>query len=74
MIASNFPAKYRTRANAIENAGYYIGAGLASLLVIVIKAFGWRAMYYLMGASGILLGLTMQFFIKKTPEISEPED
>ena len=59
MIASNFPAKYRTRANAIENAGYYIGAGLASLLVIVIKNYGWRSMYYLMGSSGIALGLLM---------------
>lgn len=74
MIASNFPAKYRTRANAIENAGYYIGAGLASLLVIVIKSFGWRAMYYIMGASGICLGLVMSLLIKSPPKVSEPED
>ena len=31
MIASNFPAKYRTRANAIENAGYYIGKDFVKL-------------------------------------------
>jgi hypothetical protein len=74
MIASNFPAKYRTRANAIENAGYYIGAGLASLLVIVIKSFGWRAMYYLMGVSGFGLGLAMSFLIKNNPVVTEPED
>jgi hypothetical protein len=31
-------------------------------------------MYYLMGASGIGLGLIMSFLIKKTPAAIEPED
>lgn len=37
LIASNFPIEFRTTANAIENTGYYIGAGIASFMVLVIK-------------------------------------
>lgn len=36
MIAQNFPLEYRSTANAIQNSGYYIGAGFASFMVIII--------------------------------------
>lgn len=71
MIATNFPPEYRTTANAIENSGYWLGAGFASFMVLIIKSFGWRAMYYTMGSFGIVLGgLTLAFV--KNPVI-QPE-
>ena len=74
MIATNFPPEYRTTANAIENSGYWLGAGLASFMVLIIKNSGWRAMYYTMGSFGIVLGgLTLAFVknpvIKRDPEV-----
>ena len=74
MIATNFPPEYRTTANAIENSGYWLGAGLASFMVLIIKNSGWRAMYYTMGSFGIILGgLTLAFVknpvIKRDPEV-----
>lgn len=37
MIASNFPLKYRSTANSIENCGYWLGNGLASFNVAILK-------------------------------------
>ena len=37
LIASNIPQKYRSTANAIENSGYHIGAGFASVMILIIK-------------------------------------
>jgi sugar phosphate permease len=73
LIASNFPIEQRSTANAIENTGYYIGAGLASLNVITIKQYGWRGMYKLMGTFGILIALACAVFIKN-PSTQSTED
>lgn len=67
MIADNFKPGQRARANAIENTGYYFGGGLASLLVIIIKNYGWRNMYLFLGGAGIFLSFLMQIFIKPSP-------
>ena len=64
LIAANFPPKYRSTANAIENAGYYIGGALASLMCLVIKAFGWRAMYFTAGTFGSILFILNILIIK----------
>ena len=74
LIASNFPPKYRSTANSIENAGYYIGGAFASLMVLAIKAFGWRSMYLMTGSLGLILFLLTFFFIKNPiVETDEPE-
>lgn len=45
LIADYFSPKYRSTANAIETSGSYVGGGLASIGVILIKKYGWRVMY-----------------------------
>jgi len=45
IIADYFPPSYRSTANAIETSGSYVGGGIASLSVILIAKYGWRAMY-----------------------------
>lgn len=74
LIASNFPPEFRATANSIENSGYWLGAGIASFMVILIKNYGWRAMYYTMGGTGVTLGLLCALFIKNPiiPKQEEP--
>lgn len=64
LIATNFPPKYRSTANAVENSGYYIGAGAASMMVIAIKKFGWRSMYFISGSFGLILFALNTLFVK----------
>ena len=45
IIADYFPPAYRSTANAIETSGSYVGGGLASVGVVLIKLYGWRVMY-----------------------------
>jgi cellobiose-specific phosphotransferase system component IIC len=43
-------------------------------MVILIKNYGWRAMYYTMGGTGVTLGLLCALFIKNPiiPKQEEP--
>jgi sugar phosphate permease len=64
LIATTFPIEFRTTANSIENLGYRFGAMFASFMVIIIKNYGWRAMYVGMGSFGVALGLTALAVVK----------
>ena len=65
LIADYFPPKYRSTANAIETAGSYVGGGIASLSILIIKAYGWRVMYQCIGALGMITGLASMVLIKE---------
>ena len=65
IIADYFPPKYRSTANAIETSGSYVGGGLASIGVILIKNYGWRNMYKIIGVVGMLMGAAVLAFIKE---------
>jgi MFS family permease len=65
LIADYFSPKYRSTANAIETSGSYVGGGLASIGVILIKKYGWRAMYQIMGGLGMVLGAFVLLYIKE---------
>ena len=65
LIADYFSPKYRSTANAIETSGSYVGGGLASIGVILIKKFGWRNMYKIMGTIGMLMGAFVIAYIKE---------
>ena len=65
IIADYFSPKYRSTANAIETSGSYVGGGLASIGVILIKKYGWRSMYKIIGVVGILMGASVLAFIKE---------
>jgi sugar phosphate permease len=65
IIADYFPPSYRSTANAIETSGSYVGGGIACLCVLLIKEFGWRAMYQIIGVSGIIMGILTLLLIKE---------
>lgn len=72
LIATNFPPKFRATANAVENSGYCFGCGVSSLMILILKNYGWRAVYYFMGTFGVVLGLLAAAFVKN-PKPAEPE-
>lgn len=65
LIADYFSPKYRSTANAIETSGSYVGGGLASIGVILIKKYGWRSMYKIIGVAGIIMGAFVLAFVKE---------
>ena len=67
LIADYFPPAYRSTANAIETSGSYVGGGLCGIAVIVIKQYGWRTMYKIMGVTGVLMGI-LTILVIKEPE------
>ena len=55
ILASWFPQQERARANAIYSVGMYTGIGFFSVpLFYVTQASGWRGLFFLVGATGIL--------------------
>lgn len=65
LIADYFPVAYRSTANAIETSGSYVGGGLASLSIILIKKYGWRVMYQILGGVGVLMGLATLVLVRE---------
>lgn len=43
LVRDTFPKSMRSRANSIISCGNYIGDSLASLYILFIAKFGWRA-------------------------------
>lgn len=58
ILSSWFPQAERARANSVYSVGQYLGLGLMSWLLYWITArFGWRALFMLVGAVGVVFGL-----------------
>jgi ACS family D-galactonate transporter-like MFS transporter len=57
ILSSWFPQAERARANSVYSVGQYLGLGLMSWLLYWITArFGWRALFILVGALGVVFG------------------
>jgi MFS transporter, ACS family, D-galactonate transporter len=57
ILSSWFPQAERARANSVYSVGQYLGLGLMSWLLYWITArFGWRALFMLVGAVGVVFG------------------
>lgn len=65
LIADYFPPEYRSTANAIETSGSYVGGGMCGICVILIKKYGWRMMYQIIGSIGVLAGIATILLIKE---------
>ena len=59
-----FPPERRGFANSIIAASSKIGLSLSSLSLIIIKNFGWRNAYYVMGSLALFIGAICQLTIK----------
>ena len=58
VVATWFPQQERAFATGVYTVGEYVGlAFLSPLLFWVLGAFGWRALFVVVGVAGILFGL-----------------
>jgi ACS family D-galactonate transporter-like MFS transporter len=77
ILASWFPQQERARANAIYSVGMYAGIGFFSVpLFYITQTFGWRGLFFLVGAVGILFGVVWSKFYRdptQSGHVSEDE-
>ena len=60
ILSSWFPQSERARANSVYCVGQYLGLGLMSWLLYWITAsMGWRALFFIVGAIGVVFGVAM---------------
>jgi ACS family D-galactonate transporter-like MFS transporter len=58
ILATWFPQHERARANGIYSFGQYVGLGFLSVpLFWVTQRFGWRGLFFLVGALGVVFGV-----------------
>jgi len=58
VVAEWFPERERARATAVYTVGEYVGlACFGPALFWVLSRFGWRTLFYLVGAAGIGFGM-----------------
>ncbi|HVY06463.1 MAG TPA: MFS transporter [Burkholderiales bacterium] len=58
VVATWFPQQERAFATATYTVGEYVGlAFLSPLLFWILGAFGWRALFFVVGITGVLFGL-----------------
>lgn len=66
-----FPTTERSRAAAMMSAGAYIGPIFGPAIVVAIMmAWGWRAVFYIFGLAGILLAIAYYYFVADHPKES----
>lgn len=71
-IAVWFPAKERTRANAIMLAVMPLGTAIAPLLMIpIVSTWGWRAAFYSLLIPGIITAVLFWAFVKNRPPLGD---
>jgi ACS family D-galactonate transporter-like MFS transporter len=63
LIADLFPSDKRSTANSILSSAVYVGIALSSLTILLIKNFGWRSSYLIMGGSGMLFAGIIALFM-----------
>jgi ACS family D-galactonate transporter-like MFS transporter len=62
VISTWFPQHERARATGIYSVGEYVGlAFLSPLLFWVVATFGWRSLFFAVGALGVSFGLVWLF-------------
>ena len=66
IVAAWFPARERGTASAIFNSAQYFSlVAFAPLMGWVVHAFGWRAVFFVMGTLGIMAMLAFAAFIRE---------
>ncbi len=58
ILNSWFPQSERARATGVYSVGQYVGLGfMLPILAWIVANWGWRALFYIVGALGIVFGL-----------------
>jgi ACS family D-galactonate transporter-like MFS transporter len=72
ILATWFPQHERARANAIYSVGQYAGLGFLSVpLFWMTQQFGWRGLFVIVGAFGVIFGLVWRR-LYRSPTDSAP--
>ena len=66
LLADYFPPERRGLANSILSSANYLAISLSSMTILLIKNYGWRASYTIMGACG-LFGAALGAIAMKNP-------
>jgi ACS family D-galactonate transporter-like MFS transporter len=70
VLSTWFPQHERARANGVYAVGQYFGlAFLSPLLFWVVAAWGWRSLFLISGAVGVVYGFVW-YFLYREPEES----
>ena len=67
ILGDYFPKNKRSTANSLLTTGSYIGTGYASLSVLAVAKYGWRASYVYLGLISAISAI-LTFFSVKEPE------
>ena len=70
LVSDLFPDDRKTSANSILSIANFVGTGLSSFSIILIKYSGWRAVYLTMAAMGLFSAAALS--LVKTKQ--EPEE
>jgi ACS family D-galactonate transporter-like MFS transporter len=71
ILATWFPQQERARANSIYSFGQYVGLGFLSVpLFWITQQFGWRILFFAVGAFGVAFGLAW-WALYRDPAASE---
>jgi MFS transporter, ACS family, D-galactonate transporter len=71
ILVSWFPQRERARANSVYSVGMYFGiAFLSPVLFWLMATLGWRSLFYIAGAFGIVFGL-LWWWLYREPEESK---
>ena len=69
VLATWFPQHERARANGIYSFGQYVGLGFLSVpLFWITQRFGWRGLFIVVGAFGVVFGLTWWVLFRNPAE------
>lgn len=72
VVSRWFPAKEHARAQGFIWAASRLGAALAPLLLVPMeRAWGWRAVFWLMGGLGAIWAVAWRLWFRDTPESME---
>lgn len=64
LLADYFPPDQRGTANSILSSANYLAIALSSLTIILIKNFGWKLAYTIMGGFGLFFSVLAALVIK----------
>ncbi|MCE7796750.1 MFS transporter [Sphingobium sufflavum] len=77
IVAAWFPARERGTASAIFNSAQYFSlVAFAPLMGWIVHDFGWRAVFFVMGALGVLAAIAFALFIRdpaQHPRVNQHE-
>lgn len=64
LLADYFPPDRRGTANSILSSANYLAISLSSMTILLIKNYGWRASYTIMGGFGLVGALLGTLFMR----------